>query len=167
MMREQTPKPAVDRVEEALRRAGLVTEIVEFPVSTRTAADAASAVGTTVGQIVKSLVFMVDGTPVLVLTSGSNRVDTAGLSRRFGKDVRKATADEVRAATGFAIGGVAPLGHPVAHRLMVLVDRDLLHYEVLYAAAGTPNAVFPITPADLLGVSGGEPADVRADGAAP
>jgi prolyl-tRNA editing enzyme YbaK/EbsC (Cys-tRNA(Pro) deacylase) len=135
---------------------------VEFPVSTRTAADAAAAIGTTVGQIVKSLVFMVAETPpspVLVLTSGSNRVDTARLAQHLGAPVRKATADEVRAATGFAIGSVPPLGH--ARPLGVVVDRDLLSYDLLYAAAGTPNAVFPITPGELLRVSGGQPLDVR------
>src|SRR5947209_15594032 len=99
-------KPAVGRVVEALRAAGVPGEVVEFPVSTRTAADAAAAIGATVGQIVKSLVFMAGETPVLVLTSGSNRVDTARLSRHLGAGVRKATADEVRAATGFTIGGV-------------------------------------------------------------
>ena len=160
MTAEQGRKPAVARVEEALRQAGLNTEVIKFPVSTKTAADAAEAVGTSVGQIVKSLVFMADQQPLLVLTSGSNRVDTALLSHRLGTTVRKATADEVRSATSFAIGGVAPLGHPSPHALTVLVDQDLLGYEVLYAAAGTPNAVFPITPADLLRVSGGEPVEV-------
>jgi prolyl-tRNA editing enzyme YbaK/EbsC (Cys-tRNA(Pro) deacylase) len=153
-------KPAVEKVVAALQAAGVRGDVVEFPVSRRTAADAAAAIGTTVGQIVKSLVFMVaDTSPLLVLTSGSNRVDTVRLAQHLGSPVRKATADEVRAATGFAIGGVPPLGH--ARTLTVVVDRDLLSYDLLYAAAGTPNAVFPITPGELLRVSGGQLLDVR------
>jgi prolyl-tRNA editing enzyme YbaK/EbsC (Cys-tRNA(Pro) deacylase) len=155
-------KPAVEKVVAALRATGLAGEVVEFPVSTRTAGDAAAAIGTSVGQIVKSLVFMAADEPVLVLTSGSNRVDTERLAGELGAPVRKATAEEVRTATGFAIGGVPPLGH--TQRLLVVVDRDLLAFDRLYAAAGTPSAVFPITPADLLRVSGGRVADVRAEG---
>ncbi len=156
---DSTPKAAVARVVEALRFQGFSAEVVEFPVSTRTAADAASAIGTTVGQIVKSLVFMAGDTPLVVLASGANRVDIARLAARAGVPVRKATAEEVRAATGFAIGGVPPLGH--AHSSIVLVDRDLLAYQQVYAAAGTPNSVFGIAPAELIRVSGGELADIK------
>ncbi len=162
MTQGDSVKPSVGRVIDALRAAGVTSDVVEFPVSTRTAADAAAAIGTTVGQIVKSLVFVAGDTPVVVLTSGSNRVDTSRVAQHLGTGVRKATADEVRTATGFAIGGVPPLGH--AQRLRVLVDRDLLAYTQVYAAAGTPNAVFPITPTELLHVSGGVIADIREEG---
>jgi len=113
-----------------------------FPEGTRTAEDAAAAIGCEVGQICKSLVFRVGDEALLVVTSGVNRVDTA----RFG--ARKADADFVREATGFSIGGVPPFGH--RQRIETIVDEDLLGYDVVWAAAGTPNAVFPIKPADLV-----------------
>jgi prolyl-tRNA editing enzyme YbaK/EbsC (Cys-tRNA(Pro) deacylase) len=133
--------------------------VCEFPEGTRTAVDAARAVGCDVDQIVKSLVFVADGTPVLVLTSGGNRVDPAKVARLTGAAaVRKADADEARTATGFAIGGTPPFGHP--RPLTVLVDRDLTRFERVWAAAGTPRHVFAISPAALLDASGGQVTDV-------
>ena len=124
----------------------------EFPEGTRTAQDAAAAIGCTVGQIVKSLVFVRGDEPVLVLCSGANTVD----ARRLGLD--KADADLVRRATGFAIGGVPPYGHPAP--LETLVDEDLMGHDEIWAAAGTPRSVFPLTPAELLARSGGTVAAV-------
>jgi prolyl-tRNA editing enzyme YbaK/EbsC (Cys-tRNA(Pro) deacylase) len=124
----------------------------EFPEGTRTAQDAAAAIGCTVGQIVKSLVFLRDGEPILVLCSGANTVD----ARRLGLD--KADANVVRRATGFAIGGVPPYGHPAP--LETLVDEDLLGYDEIWAAAGTPRSVFPLTPGELVERTGGTVARV-------
>jgi prolyl-tRNA editing enzyme YbaK/EbsC (Cys-tRNA(Pro) deacylase) len=124
----------------------------DFPEGTRTAQDAAAAIGCSVGQIVKSLVFLRDEEPVLVLCSGANTVD----AQRLG--LAKADADLVRRATGFAIGGVPPYGHPVP--LETLVDEDLLGYDEVWAAAGTPRSVFPLTPAELVQRSGGSVARV-------
>jgi prolyl-tRNA editing enzyme YbaK/EbsC (Cys-tRNA(Pro) deacylase) len=124
----------------------------EFPEGTRTAQEAAAAIGCGVGQIVKSLVFVRGPEPVLVLCSGANTVD----AERLG--LHKADADLVRRATGFAIGGVPPYGHPAA--LETLVDEDLMAYDEVWAAAGTPRSVFPLTPAQLLERSGGTVAAV-------
>jgi len=149
----------VTRVVEAARQAGLSVEVERFPDGTRTAADAARAVGCDVAQIVKSLVFMADGDAILALVSGANRVDLGRLATALGStDVRKADGDEARAATGYAIGGVPPFGHATGVR--VVVDRDLLSHDRLWAAAGLPDAVFAIAPADLLRVSGATPADL-------
>lgn len=151
---------ALDRFRAEAERRGLSIEIREFPEGTRTAADAANAVGCDIGQIVKSLVLMADAQPFLALTSGPNRADLDRLAGLVGADgVRMANAEEARAATGFAIGGTPPFGHP--RPLRVLVDRDLLGFDVVWAAAGTPTTVFPLTPAQLLEASGGEPADVK------
>jgi Cys-tRNA(Pro) deacylase len=150
---------ATDRVHQALSALGLSAEIQEFPQGTRTAQDAADAIGTTLGQIVKSLVFLADGRPVLVLASGKNRVDSGKLARAAGAArIERADADRVRAATGFAIGGVPPVGH--AAPMETYIDEDLLAYEIVYAAAGTPNAIFPITPPDLVRVTGGRIAEL-------
>jgi len=149
---------AVSRVEEAARRIGLSIDVRRFPEGTRTAADAARAVNCEVGQIVKSLVFVADGEPFLALTSGANRADVGKLAGLVGaSEVRRASPEEARAATGFAIGGTPPFGHPAP--LRVLVDRDLLAYEEVWAAAGAPDAVFELSPEELLRVSGGSPAD--------
>jgi prolyl-tRNA editing enzyme YbaK/EbsC (Cys-tRNA(Pro) deacylase) len=153
--------PAIERVAAALRAAGATGEVRELTESTRTAVDAAAALGVPVGAIVKSLVFALDGEPVLVLASGDHQVDTMLVASAFGGGtVTRADADTVRAATGFAIGGVAPVGHTGS--LRTLVDRHLASYDVLWAAAGTPRAVFPTTYDELVRVSGGEPADVAA-----
>lgn len=153
---------AVERFEASARVAGVSLDIRRFPEGTRTAADAARAVGCDIGQIVKSLVFVADGTPFLALTSGPNRADSGRLADLLGAgEVRKANPEEARAATGFAIGGTPPFGHP--RGLRVVVDRDLLGYDVLWAAAGAPDAVFPISPDALLASTGGEVADFKED----
>lgn len=150
---------ATDRVREALAALGIASQISEFPQGTRTAEDAARAIGTTLGQIVKSLVFVADGRTVLVLASGKNRVDAGKLARALAAGrVERADADLVRATTGFAIGGVPPVGHDTP--LETLIDEDLLAYDVVYAAAGTPNAIFPITPAELVRATAGRVADL-------
>ena len=131
---------AADRVKAILRDAGVDAEIREFPDGTRTAPEAAAAVGCDVGQICKSLVFRVGSEPLLVVASGANRVDEA----RFG--AVKADAAFVREQTGFAIGGVPPFGH--ARAIDTVVDEDLLSYDVVWAAAGTPRAVFAVAPSD-------------------
>jgi Cys-tRNA(Pro) deacylase len=146
--------PNVERVSAAAREAGLEIDVTRFPEGTRTAEDAARAIGCEVAQIVKSLVFIADAEPILALVSGANRVDMARLANAAGADeVRRATGDEARAAGGYAIGGVPPFGH--ARSLTVLVDRDLLAHRELWAAAGLPDAVFPITPDDLVRASRG------------
>ena len=152
-------KPSVQRVYDALLAAGLTPRIAEFPESTRTAAEAAAAIGTSVERIVKSLAFAAGDETIIVLASGVNRVDTARLAALLGCPIGRAHAERVRLDTGFAIGGVPPLGYP--GRLRVYVDRDLLRYDEVWAAAGTPNAVFPITPAELVRVSGGEVVTIK------
>jgi prolyl-tRNA editing enzyme YbaK/EbsC (Cys-tRNA(Pro) deacylase) len=150
---------APDRVRAALQSAGLDVEVRQFAESTRTAQDAANAIGTTVGQIVKSLVFLSGDRPVLALVSGSNQLDTAKLGGLTGEEIRKADASAVREATGYAIGGVPPLGF--ALRIETYIDQDLMLYQEVWAAAGTPNHVFRTTPHDLLRLTGGKPADLK------
>jgi prolyl-tRNA editing enzyme YbaK/EbsC (Cys-tRNA(Pro) deacylase) len=151
--------PNVARVAAAARTAGLQISVERYPAGTRTATDAANAVGCDVAQIVKSLVFMADGVAVVALVSGANRVDPPRLASALNAtEVRRAVGDEARIATGFAIGGVPPFGH--TRRVTVLVDRDLMRHDRLWAAAGLPDAVFPITPGDLLRVSGGSIVDL-------
>jgi prolyl-tRNA editing enzyme YbaK/EbsC (Cys-tRNA(Pro) deacylase) len=153
--------PNAVRVDAALRANGVTAEIREFTDATRTAADAAAALGVPVGAIVKSLVFAADGEPVLVLASGDHLVDTTAVARVFGvAHVGRADADLVRDATGFAIGGVAPVGHP--RPLRTLIDTHLATYDVLWAAAGTPHSVFAIGYDDLARVAKATPADVAA-----
>lgn len=136
--------PTAARVQERLREAGLDVEVRELADSTRTAAEAAAAVGCEVGQIVKSLVFVAGELPLLVLCAGDRRVDLG----RLGPDVRAARAEEVRAATGFAIGGVPPLGHD--RPLRTVVDSSLQRFETVWCAAGTPHAVFCARLDELL-----------------
>ena len=140
---------SAQRVQDALTALGLPCRVVELPASTRTAQEAADAVGCSVGQIVKSLVFRGANTdtPILVLASGANRVNEKRLGELAGEPIAKADATFVRTHTGFAIGGVAPLGHPTS--LKTYIDADLLQYAEVWAAAGTPNAVFALKPADL------------------
>jgi len=131
----------------------------DFPDGTRTAVDAANAIGCDVGQIVKSLVFRKDGGgPLLVVASGSNRVDEAKVESLVGEAIGKADATFVREATGFAIGGVPPAGHRAP--IETLVDEDLLRYEEIWAAAGTPRSVFALTPAELVEMTNGRVAEV-------
>jgi prolyl-tRNA editing enzyme YbaK/EbsC (Cys-tRNA(Pro) deacylase) len=160
-------QPAAARVRTALQALGVATEVIELSESARTAVQAAAACGVAVGQIVKSLVFLAGDEPVLVLVSGANQADERLLAALSGRSVRRADADAVRALTGYAIGGVPPVGHP--RRLRVFIDKDLLGYDRLIAAAGTPHAVFPITPAELCRVTGGAVADLKrgVDGGRP
>src|SRR5919199_3459655 len=146
---------SAQRVQDALRAKGFGFEVVELPQSTRSAAEAAQAVGCRVEQIAKSLVFRgrESGRPVLVIASGANRVNERRLGELIGERVGKADADFVREATGFAIGGVPPLGH--AWPVETLIDEDLLRYDEIWAAAGTPNAVFRLVPGDLPRMTGG------------
>jgi Cys-tRNA(Pro) deacylase len=151
--------PNVDRVMAAARDAGLEITVQRFPEGTRTATDAARAVGCEVAQIVKSLVFIAGEAPVVALVSGANRVDLDRLADAMGgAPARRADGDEARRWTGYAIGGVPPFGHegPVT----VMVDRDLMKHELLWAAAGLPDAVFAVHPEDLLRVSGGRVVDL-------
>lgn len=152
---------AVEKVIAALARHGIKMEVKQFPQGTRTAQEAADAIGTDVGQIVKSLVFLAGDSPVLSLVSGANLADTDKLSRLFGAEVSRAHPQIVRDATGFAIGGVPPCGHDT--ELPTVIDRDLMQHERVYAAAGTPFTVFGIEPEDLVRVSGGRVADVAVD----
>ncbi|GAC1484114.1 MAG: YbaK/EbsC family protein [Candidatus Dormibacteria bacterium] len=144
----------------ALADAGIEPRIEEFPASTRTAREAAEAIGTSVGQIVKSLVFMAGEAAVLALVSGSNQLDLGRLEALLGAPLQKADADTVRAVTGYAIGGVPPIGFPRA--IPTFIDRDLLQYEMIWAAAGTPRHVFPITSNDLVRITGGIIAELGA-----
>lgn len=141
-------------MQKTLLALGVDASVVELPSSTRTAVDAANAVGCSVRQIVKSLVFRSDsGIPILVLASGTNRVDVALVSSQVGTALAKADADFVRSATGFAIGGVPPVGH--SQTIMTFIDEDLLALETLWAAGGTPHAVFALTPQQLVHATGG------------
>jgi prolyl-tRNA editing enzyme YbaK/EbsC (Cys-tRNA(Pro) deacylase) len=148
--------PSAQKVQEALSQSGVQLQVVELPASTRTSAEAAQAVGCQVGQIAKSLVFKTSDTqkPILVIASGANRVDEAKVGARLGEAIGKADADFVRSRTGFVIGGVPPVGHTEA--LKTFIDEDLLSYQQIWAAAGTPNAVFPLTPTDLIQITQGE-----------
>jgi prolyl-tRNA editing enzyme YbaK/EbsC (Cys-tRNA(Pro) deacylase)/protein tyrosine phosphatase (PTP) superfamily phosphohydrolase (DUF442 family) len=152
---------SAQRVQDALARLGFTLAVVELPQSTRTAAEAAAAVGCSVGQIVKSLIFRgaTSGRAILVLASGSNKVDEAAVAALLGEPLAKADADFVRAHTGFAIGGVSPLGH--LEPLPTFIDDDLLAYDTLWAAAGTPNAVFKLTPKELVKMSEGTVARIK------
>ncbi len=146
--------PAALRVQTALRDAGSAATVKQLPITARTAAEAAAAIGCSVAQIAKSLVFRAAcGRPVLVIASGGNRVDERKVAAALGQPIGKADADYVRAATGYAIGGVAPIGHATTPH--VFIDRDLRNYATLWAAAGHPHAVFELTPAELERLTGG------------
>ncbi len=156
-------KASAARVQEALDAAGLALTVREFPASTRTAADAAAAIGCEVAAIAKSLVFRATESdrPVLVVASGVNRVDEKRLSRHLGEPLGRADAAFVREKTGFAIGGVPPCGHLTAP--VVYLDEELFALEEIWAAAGTPNAVFRLAPDDLKRLAGGEVLRVKPD----
>ncbi len=155
-MKPATAKSAL-KVQETL---GAEFEVLEFDASTRTAVDAANAIGCTVPQIAKSLVFAAaeSGRPVLVVASGAVRVDEAKVSTILGEKIRRPDADYVREKTGFAIGGVPPIGHRV--QPVVFIDETLYQYETIWAAAGTPNAVFQLSPDDLVRLTGGTVSDI-------
>ncbi|MFG2501431.1 YbaK/EbsC family protein [Streptomyces sp. NPDC048441] len=155
--------PAHPRFAEALRDLGLadlVSEVRRFPEATRTAQEAAAAIGCELSQICKSLIFAADGVPVLVLMDGASRVDLELVRQELGAEkVTRAKADVVRETTGYAIGGVPPFGH--ATKTRVLADRSLLDHDVVWAAAGTPYAVFPMAPKTLITHATGALVDVR------
>lgn len=151
---------AIDRFLDAARVLGHSVEVRRFPEGTKTAGDAARAIGCEVGQIVKSLVFVADGEPVLALTSGANRVNVERLAAITGaSEARRANPEEARAATGFAVGGTPPFGH--AERVRTFLDRDLLAFEEIWAAAGTPDSVFRTTPDELRRLAFAEVVDLK------
>jgi prolyl-tRNA editing enzyme YbaK/EbsC (Cys-tRNA(Pro) deacylase) len=151
--------PSALKVQAVL---GPAYEVLEFDAGTRTAADAAAAIGCTVAEIAKSLLFRAreTGRPVLVVASGVNRVDEKKVAALIGEKIARADADFVREHTGYAIGGVPPVGHATAP--IALIDSDLMQFATIWAAAGTPNAVFRLTPAALAELTGGRVAEVAA-----
>ena len=154
--------PSARKVADAALDRGLTIEVVEFDETTRTAPDAANAIGCQVAQIVKSLIFIANGEPVVALVSGANRLDERKLAALRGisrKKVKRPDADTAKTITGFSIGGVPPFGH--ASALPVYVDEDLTRFDVVWAAAGTPFAVFAITPDDLVQASHGAVVDLK------
>ena len=154
---EQNLKKSAQSVQDALVQQGIECTVMEFPASTRTAAEAAAAIGCDVAQIVKSLIFKTKETekPVLVLASGPNRVDEKIIEAFVGEKITKADADFAREVTGFAIGGIPPVGHKQPMKL-IFIDEDLLKFESVWAAAGTPNAVFNLNIQDLLEMTRGK-----------
>lgn len=149
------------RVQDLLTSGGFDCRVIEYAQSTRTSQEAAERAGCALGQITKSLIFSgtVSQKPILVLTSGANRVDEKRIAEYAGEPIARAQAEFVRRVTGFAIGGVPPLGH--AQDLETYLDEDLMQYSTIWAAAGTPNAIFELTPADLLRMSNGKVARVK------
>lgn len=152
----ETLSTSAQKVQNLLKEGGFPSRVVELPDSTRTAVEAANAIGCVVAQIVKSLIFRgkQSDTGILVVASGINRVDEKRLRELAGETIEKANADFVRQRTGFAIGGVPPLGH--SEPLKTFIDEDLLQYDEIWAAAGTPHAVFQLTPKDLQAMTGGQ-----------
>lgn len=153
--------PTAQRVQDLLTSRGFPCQVIEFAESTKTSQEAADRAGCSLGQITKSLIFKGKQTqkPILVLTSGANRVDESRISQYAGEAIGRADPDFVRAVTGFAIGGVPPLGH--AHVIETYLDEDLLQYKTIWAAAGTHNAIFELTPAQLQEMTGGKVAQVK------
>jgi prolyl-tRNA editing enzyme YbaK/EbsC (Cys-tRNA(Pro) deacylase) len=153
--------PSARKVQDAASALGLDVTVREMTEPTRTAQEAASACGVTAGQIVKSLVFSgaASGKPYLLLVSGTNRVNEKGVATHLGEKLKRPDAEAVRALTGFAIGGIPPFGHATA--LATYMDRDLLQYDVIWAAAGTPKAVFQTEPAKLRDATGAIVIDVK------
>jgi prolyl-tRNA editing enzyme YbaK/EbsC (Cys-tRNA(Pro) deacylase) len=152
--------PTAQRVQDALAARGLANEVVELAASARTAAEAAAALGCEVAQIVKSLVFRgrESGRAILVEASGANRVSEEAVRALLGEPIERADPAFVREQTGFAIGGIPPIGH--ARELVTLVDESLLRFDRIWAAAGHPRAVFPLTPGELVAMTGGRVARV-------
>jgi prolyl-tRNA editing enzyme YbaK/EbsC (Cys-tRNA(Pro) deacylase) len=150
----ETLSPAAQRVQELLHASGSTSTVRQFPATARTAAEAAAVIGCTVAQIAKSLIFRTrTGKPVLVIASGINRVDEQKIAAALGEPIGKADASFVRDTTGYAIGGVAPIGHEVRPR--IFIDEDLRQYASIWAAAGHPHAVFELTAAELERLTGG------------
>src|SRR6266478_5410845 len=152
-------KHAVQKVQSAIGELGLTGTVIELAVEARTSQQAADALGVTVGQIAKSLIFTVNKSPLLVIASGANRVDEGKLGKLAGGKVRRADPETVKQSTGYTIGGVPPFAH--ATSLPVYSDPDLLQYELIYAAAGVPECVFPLTPEELVRATGGQVIDVK------
>ena len=152
---------SAQKVQEVLHAYGLTCQVVELPASTHTSQEAADAVGCQLGQIAKSLVFKGKQTqkPILVITSGANRVNEKKLQEFVAEPIQKADAEFIREKTGFAIGGIPPIGH--RERLETFIDEDLLQYEEIWAAAGTPHAVFKLTPSDLKKMVAGQVVSVK------
>lgn len=152
----QKLSPSAQKVQEAIRQRGYSVEVIELPQSTRTAVEAAQAVGCDVAQIVKSLIFKAKRTerPILVIASGANRVNEKTIEALIGEPLGKADADFVHQQTGFVIGGVPPIGH--IQPLPTFIDEDLLQYTEIWAAAGTPHAIFKLTPQMLVELCGGQ-----------
>jgi prolyl-tRNA editing enzyme YbaK/EbsC (Cys-tRNA(Pro) deacylase) len=152
---------SAQRVQQTLNNRGVKLQVVELPASTRTAVEAAQAVGCDVGQIIKSIVFKGKRSerPILVIASGKNRVDEKRIEELIGEPLGKADADFVRQRTGYVIGGVPPVGH--TERILTFIDEDLFQYELLWAAAGTPNAVFQLSPQDLSALADGTVTRIR------
>lgn len=152
---EQALSASARRVQAALRQLGFKAQVIELPQSTRSAAEAAQAIGCQVEQIVKTLVFRATTSDraIVVAASGANRVDEKRISAWLGETIIKADADFVRQRTGYVIGGVPPVGYD--HPLVTIIDQDLLQHEELWAAAGTPHAVFKLSPRDLVSLTGG------------
>ena len=158
----QPLKPSAQRVQDALYAGGFANQVIELADSTRTSAEAAAAVGCEIEQIAKSLVFAgkQSGAAILVIASGGNRVDEKKVSALLGEKITRADAEFVRVQSGFVIGGVPPIAH--ARPLRTLIDADLLTYAEIWAAAGHPNAVFRLTPAELVQMTGGAIVDIKA-----
>lgn len=153
--------PAALRTADLLQAAGITPRVVEFDQPTRTSAEAAAAIGCSVAEIAKSIVFrgMASGMAVVVVTSGDNRVSETKVARCLGEPLGRADADFVRTATGYVVGGVAPLGYAAPVKL--LLDEDLQRFGTIWAAGGTPFSVFPLTPGELRALTGAEWADVK------
>lgn len=150
---------SIDRVKEFLKSNGINCEIKEFSETTRTALDAANAIGCEVGQIIKSLVFLADGKPIILLVSGDRRAIERKVENCLGvSKVERADADTAREMTGFAVGGIPPFAHKSP--IKTLMDKDVLRYKVLYVAAGTPHSIFPINVADLERLTGATVSDI-------
>ncbi|MDX9991689.1 MAG: YbaK/EbsC family protein [Anaerolineales bacterium] len=152
---------SAQKVQNALTGRGMALKVIEFLESTRTSAEAAERVAVSLGQIAKSLIFRgkTSGQPVLVIASGANRVDEKKISALLAEKIGRADPDFAREATGFVIGGIPPCGH--THPIPTFLDADLFQYERIWAAAGTPNAVFELTPQQLAELTGGTVADVK------
>ncbi len=153
--------PSAQKIQDLLNSLGYDYVVIEHVETTRTAQEAADRAGCQLGQIVKSLIFRgkTSGKPILVLTSGANRVDEKRISEYAGESIRRADADFVRAVTGFAIGGVPPIGHN--QKMETYLDEDFLQYQVIWAAAGTPNAIFELKTGDLKKMTGGKIVEVK------
>jgi prolyl-tRNA editing enzyme YbaK/EbsC (Cys-tRNA(Pro) deacylase) len=156
-----TLSPSAQKIQDQLKSLGYDYTVIEHAESTRTAQEAADRAGCELGQIVKSLIFRGkdSGKPILVLTSGANRVDEKRISEYAGEAIGRADADFVRNVTGFAIGGVPPIGH--IQNLETYIDEDFLHYPTIWAAAGTPNAIFELKTGDLQKMTGGNVVRVK------